>query len=50
MSDSNLIYCVRCKKKTPTTDLHQAMTKNGKHMLQGKCTQCGLTKSKFISG
>lgn len=42
------IYCLRCKSKTPTTDVTEAMSKNGRKMLRGKCSVCGTKKSVFV--
>ena len=44
------MYCVKCKIKTKTKNLKHTTTKNRRLMLQGKCVQCGITKSQFLSG
>ena len=44
------MYCVKCKSKTNTIHIKHIMTKNNRYMKQGICTQCGIQKSKFISG
>jgi len=43
-----MIYCVKCKKKTETTNEHETTTKNGKRMLAGNCAVCGTKKGQFI--
>lgn len=42
------MYCVKCRINTDTSDLQNAMSKNGRHMLRGKCTMCGTTKTQFV--
>jgi len=42
------MYCLRCKKKTETIDLHDVVTKNGRSMLRGKCVVCGSIKTQFV--
>ena len=43
------VYCVFCKEKTNTSENVYKMSKNNKHMIQGKCTVCSKRKSQFIS-
>ena len=43
------VYCVFCKEKTNTSEIVYKMSKNNKHMIQGKCTVCSKRKSQFIS-
>jgi len=42
------MYCVKCKDKTETVDVQNAVTKNNRPMLRGKCVACGTTKTQFI--
>ena len=44
------MYCVRCKKKTETTNEQIATTSNNRSMKRGKCAICGTTKTQFIKG
>lgn len=43
------IYCLKCKKKTKTTDESYAQCKGNKHLIRGNCNICGKRKSQFIS-
>jgi len=43
------MYCVKCKSKTESIDLQRAVSKNGRHMLRGKCAVCKTTKTQFVS-
>jgi hypothetical protein len=42
-------YCVKCKKQTPIINPSVAKAKNGRPMLKGKCGNCGMVKTKFVS-
>ena len=42
------MYCVKCKKRTETSNERITMTKNNKHIKQGVCVVCGTTKTQFI--
>ena len=42
------MYCVRCKKKTETTNEQIATTSNNRSMKWGKCAICGTTKTQFV--
>lgn len=42
------IYCLKCKKKTPTLNLLESSTKNNRPILKGLCEICGSKKNKFI--
>jgi len=42
------IYCVKCRKKTPTVDEVPMVMKNGKHAISGKCAICGTKKFMII--
>ena len=44
------MYCVKCKKKTETTNEQNATTSNNRSMKRGKCAICGTTKTQFIKG
>ena len=41
------IYCVKCKKKTPTAEIKEIISKNNRQMIQGVCEICGKNKSSF---
>ena len=43
-------YCVKCRKWTKTRDARYVTTARGgrKEMQKGKCSKCGLNKTKFI--
>ena len=43
------MYCVKCRNKTETTNLHHTVSKNKRPMLRGKCTVCGTIKTQFVS-
>ena len=42
------MYCVKCKKRTKTTNKRMTTTKNNRHMKRGTCVVCGMTKTQFI--
>ena len=42
------MYCVKCKKRTDTTNEQVTITKNKRHIKRGICTICGTTKTQFI--
>ena len=42
------MYCVKCKKRTDTTNERITTTKNNRHMKRGTCVVCGTTKTQFI--
>ncbi len=44
------MYCVKCRAKTDSTDIHHVITKNNRQMMKGTCTQCGCKKSQFVGG
>ena len=46
---SNVMYCVKCKSKTGTSQLQKFQTKNNKLMIGGTCVKCGIRKTQFIS-
>ena len=43
-------YCVKQKKKTECVSGSEkyVKTKNGRIMLKCKCSECGITKTKFV--
>ena len=42
------MYCVKCKKRTDTTNERITTTKNNRHMKRGTCVICGINKAQFI--
>ena len=42
------MYCVKCKKRTETTNERITTTKNNRLMKRGTCVVCGTTKTQFI--
>jgi protein-arginine kinase activator protein McsA len=44
-----LLYCVKCKKKTETLNVTSLITNNNRKMLKGVCTICGKNKASFVS-
>ena len=41
-------HCVKCKKDTENIDSKMFRTKNNRLILQSKCPECGIKKSRFI--
>ena len=41
-------YCLKCKKNTENLDSKIFRTKNNKQIMQSKCNDCGIKKSRFI--
>ena len=41
-------YCVKCRKKTENLNSKIFKTKNGRLIIQSKCTECGFKKSRFV--
>ena len=41
-------YCVKCKKNTKNLNSKIFKTKNGRLIMQSKCTDCGIKKSRFV--
>ena len=41
-------YCVKCRKETENLNPKIFKTKNGRIILQLKCTECGIKKSRFV--
>ena len=46
--DKMKTYCVKCKKDTDNIDAKIIRTRNGKLLMQSKCTACGIKKWRFI--
>ena len=42
-------FCVKCQRRTPTTNVQVVKTKNGKYQAKGVCNVCQSKKSRFIS-
>ena len=42
------MYCVKCKKKTETTNEKLVTTSNNRTMKKGSCAHCGTTKTQFV--
>ena len=40
-------YCVKCRKNTENLNSKIFKTKNGRLIMQSKCTECGIKKSRF---
>ena len=43
-----LTYCVKCRKKTKNSNSKIFKIKNGRLIMQSKCTECGIKKSRFV--
>ena len=41
-------YCVKCRKNTENLNSKIFKTKNGRLIMQSKCTDCGIKKSRFV--
>ena len=41
-------YCVMCRKKTKNLKSKIIQTKNGRLIMQSKCADCGIKKSRFV--
>lgn len=42
------IYCMKCKDKTDSVNMTEAMSKNNRRMIKAQCADCGTRKCKFI--
>ena len=42
------IYCVKCRKNTENLNSKIFKTKNGRLIMQSKCAECGIKKSRFV--
>ena len=40
-------YCVKCKKNTENLNSNLSKTKNSRLIMQLKCAECGIKKSRF---
>ena len=43
-----LTYCVMCRKNTKNLNPKMFRKKNGRLIMQSKCTECGIKKSRFV--
>ena len=43
------MFCVKCRRKTDTVNLGEALTSNGRRRKVGHCKVCGAKKSQFIA-
>ena len=41
-------YCVKCRKNTENWNTKIFKTKNGRLIMQSKCADCGIEKSRFV--
>ena len=41
-------YCVKCRKNTESLNSKIFKTKNGRLLMQSKCTDCRIKKSRFV--
>ena len=41
-------YCVKCRKNTENLNPKIFKTKNGRLLMESKCTDCGIKKSRFV--
>ena len=41
-------YCVKCREKTENLNSKIFKTKNGRLLMQPKCAECGIKKSRFV--
>ena len=41
-------YCVTCRKNTENLNSKIFKTKNNRLLMQSKCTDCGIKKSRFV--
>ena len=41
-------YCVKCRKNTENLNSKIFRTKNGRLLMQSKCTDYGIKKSRFV--
>ena len=40
-------YCVKCRKNNENIDPKMFRTKNKRSIMQSKCNECGIKKSRF---
>ena len=41
-------YCVKCRKNTENLNRKIFKTKNNRLIMQSKCSDCGIKKSRFV--
>ena len=41
-------YCLKCKKNTENLNSKIFKTKNNRLIMQSKCSDCGIKKSRFV--
>ena len=41
-------YCIKCRKNTENVKSKIFKTKNGRLIMQSKCADCRITKSRFV--
>ena len=41
-------YCIRCRKETEHLNSKMFKTENGRLIMQSKCADCGIKKSRFL--
>ena len=41
-------YCVKCRRDTENIDPNMVRTKNNRLLMQSKCTDCRIKKSRFV--
>ena len=41
-------YCVKCRKNTENIDPKMFRIKNNRLIMQSKCSDCGIKKSRFV--
>ena len=41
-------YCMKCRKNTKNLNSKIFKTKNGRLIMQSKCPDCGIKKSRFV--
>ena len=41
-------YCVKCRKSTENIDPKMFRTKNNRLIMQSKCSDCRIKKSRFV--
>ena len=41
-------YCVKCRRNTENLNWKIFKTKNGRLIMQSKCADCGIKKSRFV--
>ena len=42
------IYCIKCRKNTENIDPKMVRTKNNRLIMQSKCSDGGIKKSRFV--